>query len=119
MYSSEVVSVSEQPRRELEEIKTQLNVLADRVRELERRMAVGSAQASQPSSPAAPKTPTEPLTPSAALRPSAEPSRVSTSAGDASLQSFERLLGGRIALYTGITLILLASAFFMGWAWTR
>lgn len=119
MYSSEVVEVSEQSYSELEQIKAQLNVLADRVRELERRMAVGSAQASQPSSPAAPKTPTEPLTPSAALRPSAEPSRVSTSAGDASLQSFERLLGGRIALYTGIMLILLASAFFMGWAWTR
>lgn len=108
--------MSDEARRELEEIRKQLNALGYRVRELERRMAAESAQASQPSSPAAPKTPTEP---SAALRPTAEPSRASLSAGDASLQWFEQLLGGKVALYTGITLILLAAAFFMGWAWTR
>ncbi|MDW8107642.1 MAG: DUF2339 domain-containing protein, partial [Armatimonadota bacterium] len=33
--------------------------------------------------------------------------------------SFERTLGGKVALYTGITLLFLAAAFFLGWAWTK
>jgi uncharacterized membrane protein len=38
---------------------------------------------------------------------------------DEEAQSFERVLGGKVALYTGLTLLFLATAFFLGWAWTQ
>jgi uncharacterized membrane protein len=38
---------------------------------------------------------------------------------DEEAQSLERVLGGKVALYTGLTLLFLATAFFLGWAWTQ
>ncbi|MCS6918743.1 MAG: DUF2339 domain-containing protein [Fimbriimonadales bacterium] len=121
--------MSDDARRELEQIKTQLNTLAYRVRELERRMAVESVAEAKPPVQAAPQkakaTPLE-STSQPAPRPAPTtprttapaPLRTETSKND-ELQSLERALGGKVALYTGITLVLLSLAFFMGWAWTR
>ncbi|OYT70667.1 MAG: hypothetical protein CFK49_11170 [Armatimonadetes bacterium JP3_11] len=102
--------MSEDARRELAEIKTQLTALMDRVRELERRIALESRSGAQ-SSPS-PQRSTEP--PLRVPPPSGSPQ-----AQGHEIQSLERALGGKVALYTGISLIFLAMAFFLGWAWTR
>lgn len=118
--------MSDDARRELEEIKTQLNALAFRVREMERRMAQESVAQAKPPLPPATETPvvqsSQPTQRPAAVAPRtpvpAQASISSNKEGD-ELQSLERTLGGKVALYTGITLILLSLAFIMGWAWTR
>lgn len=104
--------MSEDTRRELEEIKTQLTALMYRVRELERRIAAESRPATQ-TTPSAqrPVSPT-PLVPS-------PPSSAPPQAQEREVQPLERALGGKVALYTGISLLFLAMAFFLGWAWTR
>ncbi|MCX7926457.1 MAG: DUF2339 domain-containing protein, partial [Fimbriimonadales bacterium] len=103
--------MSEDARRELEEIKTQLNTLAYRVRELERRLALESrsAQAAQP--PTSRPAPAPPVVPPV--------SNTLAQANAQEMQSLERVLGGKVALYTGVTLLFLAMAFFLGWAWAR
>lgn len=103
--------MSEDARRELEEIKTQLNTLAYRVQELERRMAMESRSAETPQ-PAAPRpAPSPPVAPpvSGAL----------AQANEREMRSLEQALGGKGALYAGVTLLFLATAFFLGWAWVR
>jgi uncharacterized membrane protein len=104
--------MSEDTRRELEEIKTQLTALMYRVRELERRIAVDSRPAAQ-----TPPTTQRPVSPTT-LVPST-PANAPPPAQEREVQSLERALGGKVALYTGISLLFLATAFFLGWAWTR
>lgn len=101
----------EETRRELEQIKSQLNALALRVRELERKVALESAPRAEATLRLSP-----PVSPPPSVSPAAStPVRESPSG----LPSLERALGGKVALYTGITLLFLATAFFLGWAWQR
>ncbi len=104
--------MSDDVRRELEQIMTELNALSYRVRELERRVVLEGAAQAEPPAP----IPAQPAVETPSLRP-AQPAPTTLQKDE--LHSFERTLGGKIALYTGITLILLSMAFFLGWAWTR
>lgn len=79
--------MSEDARRELEEIKTQLNTLAYRVRELERRMAMESRSAETPQ-PAAPR-----LAPSPPVSPPV--SNTLAQANEQAMGSLEQALGAR------------------------
>lgn len=79
--------MSEDARRELEEIKTQLNTLAYRVRELERRMAMESRSAETPQ-PAAPRpAPSPPVSPPV--------SNTLAQANEQAMRSLEQALGAR------------------------
>jgi len=102
--------MSEDIRRELEEIKTELTALMYRVREVERRVALESRATTQSAPGVQQSVPPTPPIPPPSVPPKSEAREV---------QSLERALGGKVALYTGISLIFLAMAFFLGWAWTR
>lgn len=111
--------MSDETRRELEAIKSELYRLSYRVRALEeqlmRESRVEAARATQTAQTEEPQPPSrsEPIPPRIVSTPPATPPT------NEEAQSFERVLGGKVALYTGLTLLFLAMAFFLGWAWTQ
>jgi len=116
--------MSEETRRELEAIKSELYRLSYRVRALEERLTRESREPNGGATPhVRPESETAPdVGATARIRPEppAQPDpRVAPTRRDEEAQSFERVLGGKVALYTGLTLLFLATAFFLGWAWTQ
>jgi uncharacterized membrane protein len=116
--------MSDEARRELEAIKSELYRLSYRVRALEERLTHESREPNVGVTPHVRPEPevardvgaTAPIRPEPPAHP--EP-RVAPPPMDEEAQSFERVLGGKVALYTGLTLLFLATAFFLGWAWTQ
>ncbi|MCL6534656.1 MAG: DUF2339 domain-containing protein [Armatimonadetes bacterium] len=118
--------MTDETRRELEAIKSELYRLSYRVRALEEQLTresrepdVGANLRVRPEPTA--ETPIRPE-PTAATRVRPELSLAPPPPAtplDEEAQSFERVLGGKVALYTGLTLLFLATAFFLGWAWTQ
>jgi uncharacterized membrane protein len=122
--------MTDETRRELEAIKSELYRLSYRVRALEEQL---TRESREPDVGATPRVRPEP-TAETRIRP--EPETVPAGANlrvrsnftpppppatplEEEAQSFERVLGGKVALYTGLTLLFLATAFFLGWAWTQ
>ena len=116
--------MSDEARRELEAIKSELYRLSYRVRALEERL---THESREPNVGVTPHVRSEPevapdVGATARIRPEppAHPEpRVAPPPMDEEAQAFERVLGGKVALYTGLTLLFLATAFFLGWAWTQ
>lgn len=116
--------MSDEARRELEAIKSDLYRLSYRVRALEERLTRESRGSNVGTTPSVRHEPevardvgaTAPIRLESPAHP--EP-RVASPPMDEEAQSFERVLGGKVALYTGLTLLFLATAFFLGWAWTQ
>jgi uncharacterized membrane protein len=116
--------MSDEARRELEAIKSELYRLSYRVRALEERL---THESREPNVGVTPHVRPEPevapdVGATARIRPEppAHPEpRVASPPMDEEAQAFERVLGGKVALYTGLTLLFLATAFFLGWAWTQ
>jgi uncharacterized membrane protein len=111
--------MTDETRRELEAIKSELYRLSYRVRALEERLMresrLEAARATQTAQTEAPQPPSrsEPILPRVVSPPPTTPPT------NEEAQSFERVLGGKVALYTGLALLFLATAFFLGWAWTQ
>jgi Predicted membrane protein len=122
--------MTDETRRELEAIKSELYRLSYRVRALGEQL---TRESREPDVGATPRVRPE-LTTETRIRP--EPETVPAGANpqvrpyftpppppatplDEEAQSFDRVLGGKVALYTGLTLLFLATAFFLGWAWTQ
>ena len=120
--------MTDETRRELEAIKSELYRLSYRVRALEEQLTRESREPSVGATPyVRPEPETVPVGATARIRPEptarsqtplAPPSPPATPLEEEA-QSFERVLGGKVALYTGLTLLFLATAFFLGWAWTQ
>jgi len=116
--------MSDEARRELEAIKSDLYRLSYRVRALEERLTRESRGSNVGTTPSVRPEPevardvgaTAPIRLESPAHP--EP-RVAPPPMDEEAQAFERVLGGKVALYTGLTLLFLATAFFLGWAWTQ
>jgi uncharacterized membrane protein len=127
--------MTDETRRELEAIKSELYRLSYRVRTLEEQLTRDSRE---PNGGATPRVRPEPETVPVGATPRVRPEPETVPAGantqvrpyftpppppatplDEEAQSFERVLGGKVALYTGLTLLFLATAFFLGWAWTQ
>jgi uncharacterized membrane protein len=124
--------MTDETRRELEAIKSELYRLSYRVRALEEQLM---RESREPNVGATPRVRPEPETvpvgatprvrpePTAETRvrpePSLAPPPPPATPLDEEAQSFERVLGGKVALYTGLALLFLATAFFLGWAWTQ
>jgi len=132
--------MTDETRRELEAIKSELYRLSYRVRALEEQL---TRESREPNGGANLRVRPEPTAetrvrpePTAETRIRPEPETVPAGANtqvrpyftpppppatplDEEAQSFERVLGGKVALYTGLTLLFLATAFFLGWAWTQ
>ncbi|MFT0752082.1 DUF2339 domain-containing protein [Synechococcus sp. RC10A2] len=116
--------MSDEARRELEAIKSDLYRLSYRVRALEERLTRESRGSNVGTTPSVRPEPevardvgaTAPIRLESPAHP--EP-RVAPPPMDEEVQAFERVLGGKVALYTGLTLLFLATAFFLGWAWTQ
>jgi uncharacterized membrane protein len=116
--------MSDEARRELEAIKSELYRLSYRVRTLEERLTRESRGSNVGTTPSVRPEPevardvgaTAPIRLESPAHP--EP-RVAPPPMDEEAQAFERVLGGKVALYTGLTLLFLATAFFLGWAWTQ
>jgi uncharacterized membrane protein len=116
--------MSDEARRELEAIKSELYRLSYRVRTLEERLTRESRGSNVGTTPSVRPEPEVARDVGATARirpePPAHPEpRVAPPPMDEEAQSFERVLGGKVALYTGLTLLFLATAFFLGWAWTQ
>ncbi|BCW96681.1 MAG: DUF2339 domain-containing protein [Fimbriimonadales bacterium] len=105
--------MSEETRRELESVKSELYRLNLRVRALEERLMRESRLEAAQRSETPGGMPAEPTPPRVAPVP------MPATPPDDEAQSLERVLGGKVALYTGLTLLFLATAFFLGWAWTQ
>jgi uncharacterized membrane protein len=116
--------MSDEARRELEAIMSDLYRLSYRVRALEERLTRESRGSNVGTTPSVRPEPevardvgaTAPIRLESPAHP--EP-RVASPPMDEEAQAFERVLGGKVALYTGLTLLFLATAFFLGWAWTQ
>jgi len=116
--------MSDEARRELEAIKSDLYRLSYRVRALEERLTRESRGSNVGTTPSVRPEPEVARDVGATARirpePPAHPEpRVAPPPMDEEAQAFERVLGGKVALYTGLTLLFLATAFFLGWAWTQ
>jgi uncharacterized membrane protein len=120
--------MTDETRRELEAIKSDLYRLSYRVRALEEQLTRESREPSVGATPYVRPEPETDVGATARIRPEptarsqtplAPPSPPAATPLDEEAQSFERVLGGKVALYTGLTLLFLATAFFLGWAWTQ
>jgi uncharacterized membrane protein len=120
--------MTDETRRELEAIKSDLYRLSYRVRALEEQLTRESREPSVGATPYVRPEPETDVGATARIRPEptarsqtplAPPSPPPATPLEEEAQSFERVLGGKVALYTGLTLLFLATAFFLGWAWTQ
>ncbi|MCS7273185.1 MAG: DUF2339 domain-containing protein [Fimbriimonadales bacterium] len=121
----------EEVRQELETIKAQLRQLYARVQALEQQLAAERQRPTEPPAQmeassqrgAVPSSEVQPTSLGASLRvravvPTPEAELVQPVLEEEAA-SFERTLGGKVALYTGVTLLFLAAAFFLSWAWAK
>ena len=112
--------MTDETRRELEAIKSELYRLSYRVRALEEQLTRESREPDVgATSHVRPEPETVPVGANTQVRPYFTPPPPPATPLDEEAQSFERVLGGKVALYTGLTLLFLATAFFLGWAWTQ
>lgn len=79
-----------------------------------------SVSATAGETPTAPLTPPSPQAQSREARSPAPPTPPAKSfEEDVAVRELEQALGGQVALWFGIVLLFLASAFFLSWAWTQ
>lgn len=121
--------MNDEMRQELQQIKQQLEQLTQRLQRLERRIEAKTQAAS--AQPASLKTPSVAPPPATPAQPIPTPRRearpvlptpsveITESATSNAVGALEHVLGSKVALYTGIVLLFIATAFFLGWAWTR
>jgi uncharacterized membrane protein len=112
--------MTDETRRELEAIKSELYRLSYRVRALEEQLTRESREPNVGANlRVRPEPETVPAGANTQVRPYFTPPPPPATPLDEEAQSFERVLGGKVALYTGLALLFLATAFFLGWAWTQ
>ncbi len=137
---------SDDVRNELELIKRLLSALGQAVNRLEQGLARSEPMPAEPAptesmtpptvpppSPIPPSSPVPPTPPASEPQPRptavgqavppapspAPPARPFAFEEETVARELERTLGGQVALWVGITLLFLASVFFLSWAWMR
>jgi uncharacterized membrane protein len=122
--------MTDETRRELEAIKSELYRLSYRVRTLKEQLTRESREPNGGATPRVrpelttetricPEPETVPAGANPQVRPYFTPPPPPATPLDEEAQSFDRVLGGKVALYTGLALLFLATAFFLGWAWAQ